>query len=176
MGRMMQHMLNKETTACFTGHRQFHEPADVIAARLTQTLEHLIQSGYRTFCAGGARGFDALASEAVISMQAQYPQIRLVLMLPFPEQYRRESGWNQADIEQYRRLQAQAAQVITIAPGYRSGVYYRRNRALVDASSACIAYMTRTGSGTGYTVRYAQEQGVDVINIAESDIRKESKK
>ena len=155
-------MLNKETTACFTGHRQLHEPADVIAARLTQTLEHLIQSGYRTFCAGGARGFDALASETVISMQAQYPQIRLVLMLPFPEQY--------------RRLQAQAAQVITIAPGYRSGVYYRRNRALVDASSACIAYMTRTGSGTGYTVRYAQEQGIDVINIAESDIRKESKK
>lgn len=73
-------------------------------------------------------------------------------------------------------MQAQAAQVITIAPGYRSGVYYRRNRALVDASSACIAYMTRAGNGTGYTVRYAQEQGVDVINIAESDIRKESKK
>lgn len=169
-------MLNKEATACFTGHRQLREPAAVIAARLTQTLERLIQSGYRTFCAGGARGFDALASEAVISMQAQYPQIRLVLMLPFPEQYRRESGWNQADIEQHRLLQAQAAQVITIAPGYRSGVYYRRNRALVDASSACIAYMTRTGSGTGYTVRYAQEQGVDVINIAESDIRKESKK
>lgn len=169
-------MLNKETTTCFTGHRQLREPAAVIATRLTQTLEHLIQSGYRTFCAGGARGFDALASETVISMQAQYPQIRLVLMLPFPEQYRRESGWNQADIEQYRLLQAQAAQVITIAPGYRSGVYYRRNRALVDASSACIAYMTRSASGTGYTVRYAQEQGVKVINLAESDIRKESKK
>lgn len=77
MGRMMQHMLNKEATACFTGHRQLREPAAMIAARLTQTLEHLIQSGYRTFCAGGARGFDALASETVISMQAQYPQIRL---------------------------------------------------------------------------------------------------
>ena len=167
MGRMVQYMLNKETTACFTGHRQLHEPADVIAARLTQTLERLIQSGYRTFCTGGACVFDALASETVISMQAQYSQIRLVLMLPFPEQYRRESGWNQADVEQYRLLQAQAAQVITVAPGYRSGVYYRRNSAMVDASSACIAYMTRTGNGRGYTVRYAQEQGVKVINLTE---------
>ena len=53
-----------------------------------------------------------------------------------------------------------------LSPGYRSGIYYRRNRNLADASSACIAYMTRANSGTGYTVRYAQEHGLRVINLA----------
>ena len=172
----MQRMFDRGTTVCFTGHRHLREPAEIITSRLTQTLESLIHSGCRTFCAGGARGFDALASEAVITLQTQYPRIRLVLMLPFPDQYNSESGWSMAEIEQYHRLQVQASQVVTIAPGYRSGVYYRRNRALVDASSACIAYMTRTGSGTGYTVRYARKQGLEIINLAESDIKKESKK
>ena len=172
----MQRMFDRGTTACFTGHRQLREPAEIITSRLTQTLESLIHSGCRTFCAGGARGFDALASEAVITLQTQYPRIRLVLMLPFPDQYNSESGWSMAEIEQYHRLQVQASQVITIAPGYRSGVYYRRNRALVDTSSACIAYMTRSSSGTGYTVRYARKQGLEIINLAESVTRKESKK
>lgn len=171
-------MFDRGTTVCFTGHRQLREPAEIITSRLTQTLESLIHSGCRTFCAGGARGFDALASEVVMALQPQYPQIRLVLMLPFPDQYCHESGWSMAEIEQYHHLQVQASQVmvITIAPGYRSGVYYRRNRALVDTSSACIAYMTRSSSGTGYTVRYARKQGLEIINLAESVTRKESKK
>ena len=63
-------------------------------------------------------------------------------------------------------MQERAAQVITLSPGYRSGIYYRRNRNLADASSACIAYMTRANSGTGYTVKYAQEHGLQVINLA----------
>jgi uncharacterized phage-like protein YoqJ len=172
----MQYMFDRGTTVCFTGHRQLREPAEIITPKLVGTLESLVRSGCLTFCAGGARGFDALASETVIALQAQYPQIRLVLMLPFPDQYGSESGWSAAEIEQYRRIQAQASQVVTIAPGYCSGVYYRRNRALVDASSVCIAYMTRSSSGTGYTVRYARKQGLEIINRAESDIRKESQK
>ena len=161
-------MGTREITACFTGHRQLREPADSIADRLSRTLENLIQSGYMTFCAGGARGFDALAAETVLALKPRFPQIQLILMLPFAEQYRQEQDWTQAEIDQYHRIQTQASQVITIAPGYRSGVYYQRNRRLVDASSVCIAYMTRTKSGTGYTVRYAQKHGLRVMNLAES--------
>lgn len=155
----------KETTACFTGHRELREPAADIADRLSKIIERLIQSGCLNFCAGGARGFDALASEAVVALQTRYPEINLILMLPFPEQYSHEHNWSQAEIEQYHRLQSNAAQVITLADAYCPGIYYRRNRSLVDASSVCIAYMSRANSGTGYTVRYAQEQGLRVINL-----------
>ena len=160
-------MYTRETTACFTGHRQLREPALEIMDKIIETVEGLVQSGYLTFCAGGARGFDVLASEAVLTLQARYPQINLVLKLPFYEQYRFERGWSNAEIDQYHRFQEKAAQTTILSQDYRSGMYHQRNRMLVDASSVCIAYMTRKRSGTGYTVSYAQEQGLRIINLAD---------
>ena len=160
-------MYTRETTACFTGHRRLLEPALDITARITETIETLIQSGYQTFCAGGARGFDALASEAVLTLQSRYPQINLVLILPFYNQYRFERGWSEAEIDQYHRFQEKAAHTTILSQDYQSGMYHQRNRMQADASSACIAYMTRTKSGTGYTVSYAQEQGIRIINLAD---------
>ena len=91
-------MYSRDVTACFTGHRRLHESAAEIAARISKAVEDLIQIGYLNFCAGGARGFDALASEAVLALKPLYPQIQLTLMLPFADQYRHESGWSQAKI------------------------------------------------------------------------------
>ena len=157
----------REQTCCFTGHRELAEPVEVIEKRLLDTVEKLIQSGYRYFGAGGARGFDALASEAVLKLKEKYPHIHLILVLPFPEQYRREGNWTSAEIDQYHSLQKRASKVVTLAPAYRSGIYYQRNRYLVDHSSVCVAYMDRLNSGTGYTVNYARKQGAAVLNIAD---------
>ena len=85
-------MYTRETTACFAGHRKLSEPVPKIPNKIIETVESLIQSSYLTFCTGGARGFDALASEALLTLQPRYPQINLVLMLPFYEQYRFERG------------------------------------------------------------------------------------
>lgn len=41
-----------------------------------------------------------------------------------------------------------------------------KNRHLVDNSSVCVAYLTRSGGGTAYTVEYAKKHGLKVINIA----------
>lgn len=157
-------MRNK--TCCFTGHRVMPEPAAVIESRVLQAVENLIQEGYRYFGAGGARGFDALASEAVLKLKQRYPDIHLILVLPFPEQYRQEGNWTQQEIDQYHSLQKQASKVVVLAPAYRSGIYYQRNRHLVEHSSACIAYLNRTSSGTGYTVNYASQKGLTVIHTA----------
>ena len=160
-------MYTRGTTACFTGHRKLREPADDIKIREIETVENLILTGYQTFCAGGARGFDALASEAVLTLQARYPQINLVLMLPFYNQYRFERGWSEAEIEQYHMFQEKAAQTTILSSDYCGGMYHQRNRLLVDASSVCIAYKIRDKSGTGYTVRYAQEEDLRIINLAD---------
>ncbi len=89
-----------------------------------------------------------------------------MLVLPFDRQYEHERSWTSAEIAQYHRLKAQASKVAILSPKYCSGIYHRRNRHLVDFSSVCIAYMTRENSGTGYTVNYAKENGLPVINIA----------
>lgn len=156
----------RKKTACFTGHRQMDEPIAVIERRLTGTVENLIRRGYLYFGAGGARGFDALASEVVLKLRAAYPQIHLILVLPFDEQYRQEKNWTRVEIEQYRRLKERASKVVVLAAEYSSGVYYRRNRHLVDNSSVCLAYMNRANSGTSYTVNYAKSKGLEVVNTA----------
>lgn len=159
-------MYTRGTTACFTGHRKLREPAADIRIRVMETVESLIQSGYQTFCAGGARGFDALASEAVLTLKDKFPQIKLVLILPFADQYRFERGWSQAEIERYHMFQEKAVHITILSSDYQSGMYHQRNRMLVDASSVCIAYKIRDKSGTGYTVSYAQEEGLWIINLA----------
>lgn len=156
----------RRKTACFTGHRQMDEPIAVIESRLMGTVESLIQRGYLYFGAGGARGFDALASEVVLKLRAAYPQIHLILVLPFDEQYHQEKNWTRVEIEQYRRLKERASKVVVLAAEYSSGVYYRRNRHLVDNSSVCLAYMNRANTGTSYTVNYAKSKGLDVVNTA----------
>ena len=156
----------RKKTACFTGHRQMDEPIAVIERRLTETVESLIQKGYLYFGAGGARGFDALASEVVLKLKEAYPQIHLILVLPFDEQYSHEKSWTRAEIEQYHRLKKRASKVVVLASEYSSGVYYRRNRHLVDNSSVCVAYMNRANSGTSYTVNYARAKGLEVVNTA----------
>ena len=42
----------------------------------------------------------------------------------------------------------------------------KRNRALVDASAACICYLTSPSGGTKQTVDYAYEKGIPVVNVA----------
>ena len=44
---------------------------------------------------------------------------------------------------------------------------HKRNRHLVDNSSACNSYLTENKGVTFYTVNYAKSKGVEVINIAE---------
>ena len=156
----------REQTCCFTGHRELAEPVEIIEKRLLDTVEKLIQSGYRYFGAGGARGFDALASEAVLKLKEKYPHIHLILVLPFPEQYRREGNWTSAEIDQYHSLQKRASKVVTLAPAYSSGTYYQRDRHLAEHASLCVAYLKRKNSGTGYTVDYAARQGLRVLNLA----------
>ena len=156
----------RKKTVCFTGHRQMGEPISEVEHRLTEIVRHLIQNGYLYFGAGGARGFDALASEVVLKLKAEYPQIHLILVLPFDEQYRHERDWTPAEITQYHTLKVRASKVVVLAAGYTPGVYYHRNRHLVNHSSICVAYLTRANSGTGDTVSYAKSRGLEVVNIA----------
>lgn len=125
-------MNNKGQTVCFTGHRQIGEATTAVEARVTELAEGLIQQGYLCFCAGGARGFDALASRVILRLQEKYPLVRLVLVLPFWNQYQHETGWTEEDIAEYQHLKAAASEVIHLQQNYSRGCYYKRNRYLVN--------------------------------------------
>ena len=44
---------------------------------------------------------------------------------------------------------------------------HKRNRHLVNNSSLCICYLTEEKGGTYYTVKYAQENQLAVVNVVE---------
>ncbi len=155
----------KEKTVCFTGHRDI--PAAVrkdVLKRLARTVGELYLEGYRTFCAGGALGFDTLAAAVVLVLRKKRPDVHLHLILPCADQAK---GWQQADIDMYEAIKKEADEVTVVAPHYTRGCMHDRNRRLVDESAVCVAYMTKASGGTAYTVDYAKKQGLPVINIAE---------
>ncbi len=158
-------MILKEKTICFTGHRDMKAP-EKVENTLIRLLEEYIQQGYDTFLAGGARGFDNLAAEAVIKLREKYPGIRLIVALPFTSHYRHEKNWSSDEIKIYKAVLKNADEIITLFKEYKSGSYFKRNRYLVDNASLCIAYYRRNGSGTAYTVNYANTSKIEVINIA----------
>ena len=159
-------MINiKIKTVCFTGHRTLPaEELSKISKCLEDTLTTLIEQGYCYFSAGGALGFDTLAAQVVLRLREHYPQIRLILVLPCHNQTR---GWPQDSVNIYEDIKRCADKVIYTAENYFRGCMQKRNRHLVDSSSVCICYLTKSTGGTAYTVNYARRMGLRVINIAQ---------
>ena len=118
--------------------------------------------GVRYFGAGGAMGFDTMAALAVLRMKIFYPQIRLILVLPCKTQTK---GWDKVNKKLYNQIRRDADKVVYISRQYVPGCMQMRNRHLVDSSSVCICCLTIPESGTAYTVKYAEQQGLRVINL-----------
>lgn len=155
----------KNQTACFTGHRKipFFQKRR-LKAKVKSAITDAIRNGYRYFGAGGALGFDMLAAQTVLELKADYPDIKLILVLPCLNQTR---GWAQEDVKEYERIKAAADKVTYISKEYYNGCMHKRNRHLVDNSSLCICYLTKQSGGTAYTVSYAESHDLKIVNVAQ---------
>ena len=154
----------KTQTVCFTGHRNIpREEYNRLSLRLRSEIACLIGRGYRFFGAGGALGFDTLAAKTVLELRKQYPHIRLILVLPCLHQ---SDKWCSKDRLIYEQIKSNADKTVYTADDYTQDCMHKRNRHLVDNSNLCICYLTKASGGTAYTVRYAQQQGLTIINLA----------
>lgn len=152
-------------TCCFTGHRNIPErDRKNLQKALEDTIKALVNSGYRYFGAGGALGFDTMAEQTILSLREHNPAIKLILVLPCVSQADR---WPAADVAVYQDIIKRADKVVYTGRAYTSDCMFKRNRHLVDNSSACICYLTKETGGTAYTVKYAKQQGLQVINLAQ---------
>ena len=155
----------RKQTVCFTGHRKIPpERLSVVARRLRETIIKLIEDGYLYFGAGGALGFDTLAAQTVLELKTIYPQIKLILVLPCLSQTK---GWSARDIEIYEDIKLKADKVVYTSQEYIKGCMHKRNRHLVDNSNTCICYLTEKSGGTAYTVDYARNNNLTIINLGE---------
>lgn len=155
----------KQRTVCFTGHRKIPpEQQQKVVRRLRNTIVELIDIGYKYFGSGGALGFDTLAAQTVLSLKTDYPEIKLILVLPCLSQ---ADKWSQNDQKVYEEIKGQADKIVYTSREYTRGCMHKRNRHLVDNSSVCVCYLLETTGGTAYTVEYARSKKVRVINTAE---------
>ena len=109
-------------------------------------------------------GFDTLVAQIVLDLKSDYPQIQLILVLPCLSQ---ADNWSFANKVIYEKIKASADKVIYTSKEYTKGCMHKRNRHLVDNSSVCICYLTEDTGGTAYTVKYAKNKNLLVINTAE---------
>lgn len=152
----------RETSVCFTGHREIPQDRyEVIRQTLIDVIRELASSGYTDFYAGGASGFDMLASFCVLELKKEY-DIKLHIILP----YRRSaSTYNSYERYKQKELLESADSVECLFERYISGCFHTRNRKLVDSSSVCVAFLEKNSGGTYYTVNYAKENGLKIISI-----------
>lgn len=158
------------TSVCFTGHRELSkEEEHLIKEKLTRLLNFLIKNHQLKTCyAGGAIGLDTVASQVVIDIQKEHPEIKLNLILPCGGQ---ESKWADDQKKIYNEIKSKANSVRTLSPFFYNGCMQARNKELLLSSDLCIAYLRAGTSGGGSlnTVIQATKMGIPVINLADPE-------
>ena len=167
---------SRDAVCSFTGHRDLPpEKRDALRSLLRRTLRTLaLDRGMSVFLTGGAMGFDRMAAEEVLALRERYGGIRLFLFLPFPGY---DAKWPRGERAALADLLKKADGyyaliTFTSEPGfcaadaYYPGVYFARDRMLVNLSSVCVSYLEKTRGGTFYTVSYAKDAGIEVIPLA----------
>ena len=166
-------MTRQEQTACLTGHRIIPPGEEQkIMIRAKNIIRKLIwEKNVRYFGVGGAVGFDMLATEYLIHLRAHGEhQIRIISVLPYPD-WRETEDWDDQLRLREDWLLRNGDKIVYVRDRYEKNVFLLRDRKLVDGSAYCISYCHRETGGTAYTVRYAMEQGIPVLNTSSWDLR-----
>ena len=155
------------TVCCFTGHRTIKADRRAqLVKRLDALLERLVTQGYTEFRTGGARGVDTLAALRVLALREKHPQCKLHLILPCRDQTK---FWSAGERAVFAEILEAADRADYVSDVYDPTCMYARNRALVDGSELCIAYLTQNRGGTLYTCSYALKNQLELINLADED-------
>lgn len=150
---------------CFTGHRTINADSKLKKC-LYEILESFIRDGAEDFYVGGALGWDTLCALTVLELKEVLPQIKLHLVLPCPED-EQTKGWSSAEKLLYHKILLSADTVEVCSAHYENGCMKKRNKRLVDYAECCVCFYDEKKhiSGTGQTVRMANNKGIKVVNL-----------
>lgn len=164
--------MEKEMTCAFTGHRpssyrfgydEEHPDCARIKILMTTQIGALIGNGVRTFLSGMAAGADIWGAELVLRFKEDYPDVRLIAVIPCESQ---ADKWSAELRERYFNILAKCDETVYISRQYTRDCMFKRNRWLIDHASFVIAiYNGSLKGGTAYTVDYARQKNRAVITI-----------
>ncbi|MBO4413809.1 MAG: DUF1273 family protein [Clostridia bacterium] len=152
-------------SVCFTGHRVLPQDTRSLKKSLDVIIEKLYGEGMRIFYAGGAVGFDMLASEAVAEAKSRREGMELRLLIPCEGH---DLRWGDGDRRRLAALKAAADSVEILSPVFTPWCMHERNRRLVERSAVCVAFLRHSEGGTASTVKYADKKGLRIINVPDA--------
>ena len=161
--------LGIEDKVLFLGMRT--DIPDVLQAMDVFTLASLWEGLPVTGIEAQAAGLYCVVSDGVTE---EMNAINMVQYIPLsaPKQVWADALLSAAQKERhdtYEEIKRCADKVTYTSEHYFRGCMQKRNRHLVDNSSACICYLSKPAGGTAYTVDHARRCGLQVINIAGPD-------
>lgn len=154
----------------FSGHRNL--PTDCIESIFKTTKEQIIDAvkhhDIKDFYAGGAIGFDMIASIMVLSIKrSRFNNINLHIIMPTPNYG--NSQWKTIQQKEYYRIILQGAKsVATVSADYYSGVFFARNQRLTELGcdlGIVYAEPQHRSGGTYNTIKMAEHNSTKIINI-----------
>ena len=167
--------IDPDRALCFSGHRPDRLPGkgradapemQTLIAALRQALIAAVGRGKTIMLHGCMAGWDIICAEQVLWLKRQCPQVRLISVAPYQAGFfSREECWTPDWINRAREVFSQHDAGIKIAGQHRPGIYYERNRALIDHASELLCYWDGGGGGTAYTVERAREKGLAIYNL-----------
>ena len=156
-----------EWKSCFfMGHR---EAGERLLPRLELVIDQLITGeNVRYFYVGGYGGFDRIAAAAVKRAKQKYPDITLVLVLPYHPAERTvptpdgfDGTYHPEGLENIPRRYA----------------IVRTNQIMVDTSNWLVCYVQHGASNSRNLLEYAKRREakelIQIINIGEREVGKE---
>lgn len=156
---------NRPLVVCLTGHRRIPtEHAILLPALLEKEMRALIERGAVEFRAGGAVGYDMVATLKILELKERMPHIKLRLCLPCRDQAK---GWDAVGRRAYDYILARADEISYAAEWYTPTCMLDRDRQLVEGSDICLAYCTENRGGSFYTCTYALKRDLELINLAD---------
>ena len=133
----------------FIGHREADER---LLPELTDAIERLITEG-QVFCfyVGGYGGFDRIAAAAVKQAKLHYPEVSLMLALPYhPAERPMEAPYGFDGTYYPERLEKVPRRFAIV----------NANKIMVDTSDWLIAYVRHDVSNSHKVLEYAQRRGI----------------
>ncbi len=165
--------MDVKNTCCFSGHRpqklpfgwnERHKDCVKLKKRLAAEIEKMRKKGVTTFITGMAQGVDLWCAEIVLEQKRLSPKdaIRLIAFIPYEGQ---ADHWTNDIRERYFNVLAQADETKILYKRYNRNCMFKRNRAMVDASSHLIAVFGGERGGTKHIVNCARQKGLDIVFI-----------
>ena len=144
-----------------TGHRPnklggYGMPATVKLVNLAR--DWLEENKPSQVISGMALGWDYALAAAAFDLD-----IPFIAAVPFEGQ---EKMWPDESKRNYHTLLADASKVEYVCePGYAPWKMQKRNEWMVDNSDLVLAVWNGTPGGTANCVRYAQQKGIEIVNL-----------